>query len=57
MLILIILGANFTNIRCTFRTEKVNNLMRVMENPMVFGMYDQEEQLEMKRELKRLISI
>ena len=39
------------------KTEKVNNLMRVMENPMVFGMYDQEEQLEMKRELKRLISI
>lgn len=54
---LIKFDANFTNIRCNFRTEKVNNLMRVMENPMVFGMYDQEEQLEMKRELKRLISI
>ena len=39
------------------KTERVNNLMRVMENPMVFGMYDASEQLEMKKELKRLVSI
>ena len=39
------------------KTERVNNLMRVMENPMVFGMYDDAEQSEMKKELKRLISL
>ena len=39
------------------RSERVNNLMKVMENPMVFGMYDEMEQMEMKRELKRLVSL
>ena len=39
------------------KSERVNNLMKVMENPMVFGMYDEMEQMEMKRELKRLVSL
>ena len=39
------------------KTEKVNNLLKVMGNPTIFGMYDEAEQSEMKTELKRLISI
>lgn len=39
------------------KTEKVNNLLKVMENPTIFGMYNEAEQSEMKTELKRLISI
>lgn len=39
------------------KSERVNNLMKVMENPIVFGMYDEMEQMEMKKELKRLVSL
>ena len=39
------------------KTEKVNNLLKVISDPIVFGMYNEDEQLEMKMELKRLISI
>lgn len=36
-------------------TEKVNNLMKVMSNDVIFGMYTDEEKESMRNELKRLI--
>lgn len=36
-------------------TEKVNNLMKVMSNDIIFGMYTDEEKDSMRNELKRLI--
>ena len=38
------------------KTEKINNLMKVMENVTVFAMYSADEQLDMRMELKRLLS-
>ena len=50
-------GSNTVLTEALTKTERVDNLMRAMENPMVFGMYDASEQLEMKKGLKRLVSI
>lgn len=36
--------------------KKVNVLLKVMDNKTVFGMYSQEEQSDMKEQLKRLIA-
>lgn len=37
-------------------TEKVNNLLKVMDNTNVWGMYSREEQLKMQNDLKMLLS-
>lgn len=36
--------------------KKVNVLLKVMDNKTVFGMYSEEEQNDMKDQLKRLIA-
>ena len=37
-------------------TEKVNNLLKVMDNTNVWGMYSREEQLKMQNDLKMILS-
>ena len=45
--------ANHTQVM--MNSDRVNNLLKVMDNAVVYNMYNEEEQNEMKAQLKQLI--